>query len=454
MTESLEVKLTQLGTKHGGGICALLQIGPFNILLDCGCVPSDFTKISTLEEKLKEIGGVHIVLLSHADVQHIGALPILFGCDKPSDALIVCTYPVFKMAQMVLYDMELNMNMEEKSPDSRRFSLDDIDQCFSNVMTVKYNQVCGMHGHSDDSSKDIYVCAYPAGRTIGGAMWSIRYGSTEILYAMDINLKKEILIDGASMNLPTSPALLIVEGTGIRDNLTSRIAVSRRRKDRADDGLISSVLDVVRRDGNCLLPTETAGRTLELLLQLNKCWTDNKLGMYHLVYLSPMAVNTIDFVRCQLEWMSDSLCHEFYSGGINPFALTNVKCVTSLKEFDHIGTGPKVVLVTDASLSCGLSKALLLRWGGDPKSRVIFSDLSEVDSLASELRGQDPPVIATVVRSERVNLSGEELEAYERQEALKRKNIDTANQRRKRERELTAVREKLSSMRFTDCFLF
>ena len=37
--------------------------------------------------------------------------------------------------------------------------------------------------------------------------------------------------------------------------------------------------------------------------------------------------------------------------------------------------GPKVVLCSDASMSCGLSKELLLRWGGDPRCRVIFTGI-------------------------------------------------------------------------------
>lgn len=62
--------------------------------------------------------------------------------------------------------------------------------------------------------------------------------------------------------------------------------------------------------------------------------------------------------------------------------------MTSVRELERSYPGPKVVLATDSSLSCGLSKALLLRWGGDPRCRVIFIDSSDAKSLASELRGE------------------------------------------------------------------
>ena len=66
-----------------------------------------------------------------------------------------------------------------------------------------------------------------------------------------------------------------------------------------------------------------------------------------------------------------------------------MKVCTSLRELERSCPGPKVVFSTDASLSCGLSKALLLRWGGDPRCRVIFTDTCANDdkaSLAAELR--------------------------------------------------------------------
>ena len=68
--------------------------------------------------------------------------------------------------------------------------------------------------------------------------------------------------------------------------------------------------------------------------------------------------------------------------------LAPVRLVTSVRELERSYPGPKVVLATDSSLSCGLSKALLLRWGGDPRCRVVFIDATEAKSLAAELRGE------------------------------------------------------------------
>lgn len=80
-------------------------------------------------------------------------------------------------------------------------------------------------------------------------------------------------------------------------------------------------METLRAGGNVLIPCETAGRALELLQLLAKHWLDNRLGMYHLMYLSHMANNVSEFAKMQLEWMSDSLSRGFYNGKPNPFEL-------------------------------------------------------------------------------------------------------------------------------------
>ena len=43
---------------------------------------------------------------------------------------------------------------------------------------------------------------------------------------------------------------------------------------------------------------------------------------------------------------------------------------------------------------------LLLKWGGDPRCRVVFPDSSDGGTLASELRSKyaRPPVVAAITR--------------------------------------------------------
>jgi Cft2 family RNA processing exonuclease len=79
---------------------------------------------------------------------------------------------------------------------------------------------------------------------------------------MDINLKKEMVLDGVGLALlPTAPALLIVEGGSV----SRGVAVG---KQGVKKGLVSTVIDTLREGGNVLIPCESAGRALELIQML------------------------------------------------------------------------------------------------------------------------------------------------------------------------------------------
>ena len=438
--KSSRIQVTPLlGGKSDGGVCSLLEIGGSRILLDCGCTTvADYPILLKLVDELASNGGLDAVLISHADIHHIGALPCLLGRQGLQDVPIICTLPVFKFGQIVLYDYFLNQKMEG-ADQFNNFDVDDIDVAFSKIQTVKFSQtttVTQSQLSNNSRAPEITVCALPSGRTIGGSIWRIRCGPAEILYTMDINLKKEVVLDGASLDLlPTGPALMVVEGA------TSQTTKKTKKDKDESSQLIATVMETVRNGGNCLLPTETGGRLLELMQLLGKHWLDNKLGNYHLIVLSHMAHNIPEFGRMQLEWMSDGLSRGFYNGKPNPFDLPQISFVTSVKEVERKFLGPKVVLATDASLSCGLSKELLLKWGGDPRCCVLFTDGSQAGSLAAELRSKAsaPPIIATVSKPFKVELVGEELAEYRLEAERIRKEREEAILRKRRQEELTQV---------------
>ena len=143
------VKVTTLS--NGVAACSLLEIGGISILLDCGYSQLDSPALlQTIQSKLSSCGKtIDAVLISHADMLHMGSLPCVFGkagfCGTP----VICTLPVYKFGQMVLYDYYLNREMEgvsqnvdksDLSSNPISFNLDDVDECMSHVTTVKFSQ--------------------------------------------------------------------------------------------------------------------------------------------------------------------------------------------------------------------------------------------------------------------------------------------------------------------------
>ncbi len=433
------------GGQSDTGVCILLEIGGARILLDCGAsAPLDHEYLQKLSQDLVAAGGVDAVILSHADFHHVGALPIVMGRNGLQNTPIICTLPVSKFAPILLYDYLLNQKMEGES-NIVKYEFDDIDHAFSNVLTVKYSQSINLPETRDVEAEGtpkrqpISISALSSGRTIGGAIWRIRCGPAEVLYAMDINLRKEILLDGVSLDLlPTAPALMITDGACV-----SRNPLRRKKEKDETQAMISMIMETMRAGGNVLIPCETAGRALELLQILGKYWADHKLGIYHLVFLSHMARNVPEYCRSQLEWVSDSLTRAFYNGRPNPFDLPYVKYLTNVRALEKDYHGPKVVIATDASLSYGLAKELLCKWGGDPRCKILFVDQSDAGSLAADLRqlSLSPPIITTIHIPVRVDLTGQELAEYKaKQEEQKRLQEEEAARKKRQQEFLSQVK--------------
>lgn len=464
-----------LGGSEDGAVCSLLEFGGKRILLDCGSnyiIDSNYQSLLLkIANDLKNSGGVDALIISHADMHHIGSMPFLLGREGMSGVPIICTLPVYKFGQILLYDHCANGTMEDVN-NIHNYEYEDIDEAFANVHTVKYSQVLDLNvicnsninSNSIDATEPeisvinsakrapVTICAYPSGRTVGGAIWRISYGPAEILYAMDMNLKKEIVLDSVKMDLlPSGPALMIVEGPHPYQGVAKG---TKKRKDKDESAaMLNSIMETLRSNGNVLIPCETSGRTLELLQILGKYWYENKLGLYQLFFLSHMSKNLPEFAQMQLEWMSDALSKQFYNGKPNPFELPQVKFITSSREIEKF-PGPKVVLATDSSLSYGLAKEVLLMWGGDPRCRVIFTDIGsnggnssgdtssgQIPSLALEIieKYSTPPIICTITRPLKVELVGEELLEYQKEMEKVRKEQEEELQKKRRRDELSQV---------------
>ena len=81
-------------------------------------------------------------MLSHPDVNHLGALPYLVG-KLGLKCPIYATIPVYKMGQMFMYDLYQSRHNCE---DFDLFTLDDVDAAFDLIVQVKYSQTIQLKG--------------------------------------------------------------------------------------------------------------------------------------------------------------------------------------------------------------------------------------------------------------------------------------------------------------------
>jgi len=391
-------------------LCYLLEVDDFKILLDCGWDPK--FDLDVLKPLTKLVKRVDAVLISHPDIPHLGALPYAVG-KLGLTAPVYATIPVYKMGQMFMYDAYQNRYSNE---DFTLFNLDDVDAAFDKFVQLKYSQRVTFEGNG----AGIEITAHPAGHLIGGSVWKIKKENEEIIYAVDYNHKKERHLSSVTLEALGRPTLLITDSYNALNSQASR-------KNR-DNELLDTVMQILRGGGDVLIPVDTAGRVLELLIVLDQYWTNNKLGTYSLAFLSNVSFNTIEFAKSQLEWMNDTIMNAFNHSRENPFSFKHARLCHDREQLENLPT-PRVVLASMHDLESGFAQELFVEYSEIKKNAVIFVDKPSPKTLAAQILQQQPPFKYTTSLKRRVPLEGEELEQHERKkrekeeaEALKRAN--------------------------------
>lgn len=392
------VQVTPLcGVYNENPLSYLVSIDSFNILIDCGW--NDHFDPSLLQPLSRVASTIDAVLLSHPDTLHLAALPYAIkhlGLSAP----VYSTEPVYRLGLLTMYDHFLS---RKQVSDFDLFTLDDIDSAFQTVTRLTYSQ----NHHLSGKGEGIVIAPHTAGHLLGGTIWKITKDGEDVIYAVDFNHRKERHLNGTVLGSFVRPAVLITDAYNALNNQPYR-----RQKDKEFGDILKKTL---RAGGNVLLPVDTAGRILELILMLESYWADENLN-YPIYFLTYVASSTIDYVKSFLEWMSDSIAKSFEQTRENIFLLKNITLLVSKADLDNAPDGPKVVLASMASLEAGFSHDIFVEWGNDVKNLVLFTERGQFGTLARMLQADPPPKAVKVTVSKRVPLVGEELIAYEEEQ--------------------------------------
>ena len=143
------------GSRNEQPLCYLLEIDEAHILLDCGW--SDMFNVDDIQLMLKLAPRIDCLLLSHADLDHLGALPFLLknGLNCP----IYSSIPTHNMGALAVLDAYISRS------DSESFSLfnnHDIDSAFDQIHQLRYSQHVILSGRASG----ITITAHRAGHSI------------------------------------------------------------------------------------------------------------------------------------------------------------------------------------------------------------------------------------------------------------------------------------------------
>jgi len=228
------------GIQEVGRSAALVDSGLNRIILDYGIKIN--VKPTAYPKKIN--GRLDAVLLSHAHLDHSGAIPILFhqGRKIPVYGLNI-TKPLIKMLLIDSYKISRYEGEEEK------YTKKDIKKTIKNFKSVKYRKTFRIG--------NIKVTPLDAGHITGSVMYLLEIKGKRILYACDYNLSDTRLVKGADMDLP-EVHYLITESTYAQREHPDRHSEERK--------MMKVIKETLANDGITIVSSFAIARTQEMLL--------------------------------------------------------------------------------------------------------------------------------------------------------------------------------------------
>ncbi|MHA2075558.1 MAG: MBL fold metallo-hydrolase, partial [Candidatus Hodarchaeales archaeon] len=245
-------KIYFLGGGTIGTMGILICTPNSNVLIDYGMSVANY-QIPIWNEALNHLDGI---LITHAHLDHIGAIPYLYG--QGYDGYVFGSSMTKNFANLLLFDslelMKKNINPSIRSSDHRFNVLSKpqyIHKMLDNYVTIKpQNEI--------QLSTDVVVKPILAHHIQGSYSYLVKCGNKSILFSGDVNLNPTTLFKDKSPNLPRDADLTIIDSTYF-----GQPSFDAKKRDEL-------LFKTVKESEKVIIPAFSVGRAQEILIKLEK----------------------------------------------------------------------------------------------------------------------------------------------------------------------------------------
>jgi Cft2 family RNA processing exonuclease len=360
--------VTPLGAARGiGASCFRVEIGPYEVVLDAGTRPKGGDPLPAFEL----LDRPNLILVTHAHLDHIGALPI-FCRDFPGVPAI-CTHGTREIARVMLTD---GLKVQQGSEDfGQIYTASELDRTLFTLQTqpvgVDFSPLPGLT-----------VRFIHAGHIVGAACIYMRYGDRSILYTGDYNTTSSRTAEGLKLaDLPQAD-ILITEST-----YGSDVHPSRRSQ---ESDLIKAIVEVVGAGGNVLIPAFALGRAQEIILAIRTSALFHSTNVP--VYVDGLVRAVTDLFAQELDLLPASVQNfaKTQSPFFNDKTGAQIMAIGTAKERPLAMARPSVIIASSGMLTGGASiyyaKTLLER----ENAAVFISGYTDEESPGRLLQSLEP----------------------------------------------------------------
>jgi KH/beta-lactamase-domain protein len=370
------VRIIGLGSFCEVGRSAILvDTGESKVLLDAGINPGGsgidrFPRLDSPEFNIEELDAV---VISHAHLDHVGILPLLYkyGYRGP----VYATKPTRDIMVLVQKDL---IELARKEGEEPLYGMREISMMLSRTITVDYEVVT-------DVAPDTKLTFHNAGHILGSALVHLHVGQGlyNILYTGDLKFYKikgdtaTRLLPPASHEFPRIETLILESTYG---------ATEQQPRDEAEKQLLDVVRKVAERGGKILIPVMAVGRGQEILVVLNEAMKKKEIPEIP-VYVDGMVYEVTAIYTNYPELLVPPIRNKILHQGENPFISDNTIYVSHKEERESVMQGDKsaIILATSGMLTGGPSVEYLKALAEDEKNALVFVSYQAAGTLGRRI---------------------------------------------------------------------
>ncbi len=353
------------GAYEVGASCILVNINDKNILLDCGIRQSSskdtLPNLSTIQTE----GGVDAIIVSHAHMDHTGALPLI-SKEYPY-AKIYMTIMTKDLIRVLLYDsLKIMNNREAEIP---LYNENDVVNMLDRIQIINYQ-------FDFEILEGIKMTFFNAGHIAGASCTYITATAGSLFYSGDFSIFSQNTIEGSKIP-KLRPDVAILEST-YGDRLHSNREVEEEK-------LLDMVNECQINNGKMLIPAFALGRAQEIILILKKAINNKKIKKIN-IYVDGMVKDINRVYKMNPIYLKSSLGKKILRG-IEPFYDDNIKPITTKQDREKILNEKESCIIISSSgmLTGGPSQYYAEVIAGMENGYIVISGYQDEESPGRKL---------------------------------------------------------------------
>lgn len=355
------------GAGEVGAACYLLKIDGCNILLDCGIRMQGGKDPLPDFRMIQESGGVDVILISHAHLDHTGSLPII-SREYP-EAPIFMTHASKDLVRVLLAD-SLKI-MGQSDGEIPMYAEVHVEQMLQSICCHSPE-----HTFNPTIGNPLKVTFYQAGHILGACGIYIQGQEGSFFYSGDISAVSQHTV-GKAVIPKLRPDAALMEST-YGDKLHANREVEEER-------LVETVREVIARGGKILIPAFALGRAQEVILILKQAMRRGKLPVTD-IFVDGMVREICRVYKLNPNYLRPSLAKKVWQEK-EIFFSEHIRPVTTREMREEIvkQREPCCIISSSGMLTGGPSQWYAERLAGDAKNLIAITGYQDEEAPGRQL---------------------------------------------------------------------